>query len=190
MEKEHELEMSRAALVISVVWGAWISGCAPQPQPAKSEEALSVNETNLPVGIIGQVEPIVVYPAKVVLEARIDTGATTSSIDSYDETIFERDGKRWVRFYLLDRKGKKKHMFEKPVVRFVRIVQHNEKSPRRPVVTLTISMGKVVLKRQFTLANRHNFAYQMLVGRNVLNGQAAVDVSVSRTLKPEIVDGD
>lgn len=168
-----------------------MSGCASSSQPTKSVDALStVNETNLPVGIIGQVEPIVVYPAKIVLEARIDTGATTSSIDAYDETVFERDGKRWVRFYLLDRKTKKKHKFEIPVARFVRIVQHNEKSPRRPVVTLMISMGKVVLKRQFTLANRHNFAYQMLVGRNVLNGQAAVDVSVSRTLKPEIVDGD
>ncbi len=172
--------------------GMWMTGCASQTQPVDQaiSSASGINETSLPVGIIGQVEPVVVYPAKIVLEARIDTGATTSSIDSYDDTVFERDGKRWVRFYLLDRKTKKKHKFEKPIVRFVRIVQHNKKSPRRPVVTLTISLGKVVLKRQFTLADRHNFAYQMLVGRNVLNGQAAVDVSVSRTLKPEIVDGD
>ena len=94
-----------------------------------------------------------------------------------------------MRFYLLDRKTKKKHKFEKPVIRFIRIVQHDEKSKRRPVVSLTISMGNVVLKRQFTLANRHNFTYQMLIGRNVLSGQAAVDVSVSRTLRPEIVNG-
>lgn len=184
--------MKRISWLLAVAWTVGVSGCSPEPSAQGVSPSRSAGnvETSLPVGIIGQVEPIVVYPAGIVLEARIDTGATTSSIDSYDETLFERDGRRWVRFYLLDRKTKKKHKFEKPVVRFVRIVEHDGKPARRPVVTLTISMGKVVLKRQFTLANRHNFAYQMLVGRNVLNGQAAVDVSVSRTLKPEIVNGE
>lgn len=184
--------MIRVVLVMIVLGAVGMAGCAPSPPSADSPypTTAGVNETNLPVGIIGQVEPIVVYPAGVVLEARIDTGATLSSIDAYDETIFERDSKGWVRFYLLDRKTQKKHKFEKPVVRFVRIVQHGKKSDRRPVVTLTISLGNVVLKRQFTLANRHKFSYQMLVGRNVLSGQAAVDVSVSRTLRPEIVNGD
>ncbi|MBN1553589.1 MAG: ATP-dependent zinc protease [Phycisphaerae bacterium] len=183
--------MIRAGWILFVVGGGFLSGCAAPPEPVNAPSSQPAPpETTLPVGIIGQVEPIVVYPARIILEARIDTGATTSSIDAYDETVFERDGKRWVRFYLLDRKTKKKYKFERPVTRFVRIVQHDKKSPRRPVVTLTISMGEVVLKRQFTLANRHNFAYQMLIGRNVLNGQAAVDVSVSRTLNPEIVNGD
>ncbi|MBN1942383.1 MAG: ATP-dependent zinc protease [Phycisphaerae bacterium] len=183
--------MIRLVFVVAAVVGVWFTGCAPPAAvDAAAGSSAGGNETNLPVGIIGQVEPIVVYPARIVLEARIDTGATTSSIDSYNDAVFERDGRRWVRFYLLDRKTKKKHKFERPVVRFVRIVEHGKKNTKRPVVTLTISMGKVVLKRQFTLANRHNFAYQMLVGRNVLNGQAAVDVSVSRTLRPEIVNGD
>lgn len=184
--------MIRLVFVFITGLGACLTGCSPtlQTSDSSSPTTTPTNETNLPVGIIGQIEPIVVYPARIILEARIDTGATLSSIDAYDEKIFERDGKRWVRFYLLDRKTQKKYKFEKPVIRFVRIVQHGEKSRRRPVVSLTVSMGNVVLKRQFTLANRHNFAYQMLLGRNVLSGQAAVDVSVSRTLRPEIVNGD
>ena len=48
--------------------------------------------------IIGAVEKVRLLPPNVVLKARIDTGAKTTSIDAQNIIPFERDGKEWVRF--------------------------------------------------------------------------------------------
>ncbi len=161
-------------------------GCdSSSSQISVASEALS----QLPLGIIGQIEPVVIYPLKLVMEARIDTGATTSSIDARDVKIFERDGRRWARFYLIDRKTGKRHKMEKRLIRRVRILDQEIGFQRRPVVELKVGLGDVVLKRQFSLVDRTDFICPILIGRNVLQGQAMVDVSQSRTLKPEIVNG-
>jgi len=52
----------------------------------KSEEVTSKKT------IIGEVEQIRVIPGDVVLKARIDTGATTTSLNAMDVQHFERDG--------------------------------------------------------------------------------------------------
>jgi hypothetical protein len=176
--------MKRWAVLILLAGAFLAGGCAMDSSSggASGEGPLA----SLPLGVIGQIEPVVLYPSKVVLEARIDTGATTSSIDARDIKFFERDRKRWVRFTLVNPKTKQRHTLEAPVARRVHIVEQDRPTQRRSVVELTIGLGKVVLKRQFSLVDRSGFSYPILLGRNVLHGQAAVDVSVSRTLKPEI----
>ena len=42
---------------------------------------------------------------------------------------------------------------------------------------MTVKIGKVTLTREFSLANRKNFEYQVLIGRNIIAGTAAVDPS-------------
>ena len=61
-----------------------------------------VEKARLP--IIGEVEPIYFLPMKSPFAARIDTGATTSSLDCNDVEYFERDGEKWVSFKLKNRK--------------------------------------------------------------------------------------
>ena len=65
--------------------------------------------------IIGEVEPIYFLPMKSPFAARIDTGATTSSLDCQDVEYFERDGEKWVAFKLKNRKTGEEHVFEKKV---------------------------------------------------------------------------
>ena len=55
-----------------------------------TKQEIVVEKAHLP--IIGEVEPIYFLPMKSPFLARIDTGATTSSLDCRDVEYFERDG--------------------------------------------------------------------------------------------------
>ena len=63
--------------------------------------------------IIGEVEPIYFLPMKSPFAARIDTGATTSSLDCQDVEYFERDGEKWVAFKLKNRKTGEEHVLKR-----------------------------------------------------------------------------
>ena len=138
--------------------------------------------TRLPLGIIGETEVVYLPDFTVPFEARIDTGATTSSMDARDIRSFERDGRKWVSFRVIARNGGESRQYECPVVRTVRIKQHGGDSVERFCVMLTFRMGHLTLEREFTLADRSRFEYPVLVGRNILNGLAAVDPSCRNVL--------
>ena len=135
------------------------------------------------LGIIGAVEPIYFLPMKTPFQARIDTGAETSSIDADNIKPFERDGEKWVAFDIINRQNGEKHHFEKPIVKVTEIVRINQHE-KRYVVAMNIKMGNVLMSNvKFTLADRDKFTYQVLVGRNILTGRAVVDTALSNTLK-------
>jgi len=137
------------------------------PQP-RTEEVLAV---------IGAVETVRVDPPGVHLDARIDTGATTSSIHADDKQEFERDGRRWVRFSLSDVTDEDLRHIELPVERTVLIKRHNADSARRYVVRMWVSLGGIREHIEVTLADRGDFEYPLLIGRNFLTDTAIVDVS-------------
>ncbi len=139
------------------------------PTPAYIEQLL----------VIGAVENVILPTAGMRMEARIDTGATTSSIDARDVKLYERDGKKWVSFRLFDRVSQKSSEIELPLKRTVLIKRHNAKSSERYVVELPILMGNISTAVEFTLADRESFEYPVLIGRNFLNGRAVVDVGSS-----------
>ena len=132
--------------------------------------------------IIGAVEPIYMLPMKSAFYARIDTGATTSSIDVTNLKRFERDGEKWVSFTVTNRRSGETHDFEKKIQKRVRITRAEEHE-RRVKVSMDVSFGGEVFKAEFTLAERGDFDYQALIGRNILTGRAIVDTSISNTLK-------
>ena len=132
--------------------------------------------------IIGAIEPIYFLPIKTPFNARIDTGATTSSIGVSNMELFERDGEKWVSFDLINRKNKETHHFEKKIFRQVTI-KRDGKYEKRVVVYMKVKFGGEIIDAQFSLAERENFINQGLVGRNILTGRAIVDTSISYTLK-------
>lgn len=136
----------------------------------------------LPANLIGQLEYITVSApngkdTKIRDKARIDTGAQTTSINAHNIQHFERDGEKWVAFDLKDPNTEKMVSFKRPLVRKTRIKMQNSESVRRKVVKLTLQLGKVSKTVEVTLANRENFKYPILVGRNFLQGNFVVDVS-------------
>ncbi len=135
-----------------------------------------------PLGVIGEVEPVYFEPFDEPFFARVDTGAETSSIDARDIKEFERDGKKWVSFYVEHPDTGERSLFECPVKRRLRIKRALQ-DERRVAVELVVHIGKEVVKGEFTLSDRDEFEYPVLLGRNILSGLALVDVSRSNTLK-------
>lgn len=129
--------------------------------------------------IIGELEYIRLMPPEGTYKARIDTGATTSSLDARDIETFERDGKDWVRFTMPAPDGQENDVeLEEPVARFARIIQSSsEEDDRRPVVKLQFELGEIKRVAEFTLSDRSHLNYPLLVGRNILRDLLVVDVS-------------
>jgi len=135
--------------------------------------------------VIGEAEWVHLPKQKLKLKGRIDTGATTTSIDARDIRIQERDGERWVLFELVDRQNDKSIAMEKPVVRIASIKRHGAKDQERPVVKLRLKIGDVEKYLEVSLTDRSKYDFPVLIGRNFLRGAAVVDVSRAYVTEPE-----
>ncbi len=134
--------------------------------------------------LIGEAEWVYLPAAKMKLKARIDTGATTTSVDARDLRVQERDGKKWAMFTMVDRENDKKVEMEKPVEKVVEIKRHGTENQKRYAVKMRINLGNVSRYITVTLNDRENFEYPVLIGRNFLRGSAVVDVDEAYTVEP------
>jgi len=134
--------------------------------------------------VIGQKEYVYLRDAEMKLSARIDTGAKTSSLHATDIQRYERDGKNWVRFTLTDPEAKRTVELERPLVRRVRIKEHNGDDQRRYIVELRITLGTIKCRTEFSLVDRGHFEFPVLIGRSFLHGKAVVDVTKEYTTSP------
>ncbi|WP_210395692.1 ATP-dependent zinc protease family protein [Motiliproteus sediminis] len=126
--------------------------------------------------VIGEIERVEVSPPGITLNARIDTGATTTSINAVNIEPFERDGRKWVRFELLDDQ-QRSHALERRLERTVLIKRHGDESQQRFVVKLQLSLAGITRAVEVSLTDRSEFEYNLLIGRNLLRDTYAVDVS-------------
>ncbi|TXH62662.1 MAG: ATP-dependent zinc protease [Tolumonas sp.] len=125
--------------------------------------------------ILGETEWIYVEEANGNFMSRVDTGATTSSISAQDVTVFEREGRRWVKFTMPVDGGKSVNV-EAPFVKYIRIRQANGLEDR-PIVRMTIRIGSVTEKADFSLTDRSNMDFPVLMGREFIKDVAVVDVA-------------
>jgi hypothetical protein len=137
--------------------------------------ALPVNPE--PVRIYGWREDILLQGVKDKLLAKLDTGALTSSVHAEEKELFERDGKKWVRFIVTDpqRKDSVRTRIEAPLVRIARIKEPNAEATNREVVRLSFQIGERKLRGEFTLNNRSNMLAPVLIGRSTLKDLGWVD---------------
>ncbi|OEF23206.1 ATP-dependent zinc protease family protein [Vibrio rumoiensis] len=152
----------------------------PKPMPTvkpKSSAATTGEKSADGKLILGQTEWVHLEGLDVNVVARIDTGATTSSISAIDIVPFERDGKKWVKFKLAHDKRQSKEI-ELPVVSTKFIRQSNsDKTFERYAVEGWIRVGDLKVKTPFTLADRTHMDYGLLLGRSFFRDVAIVDVS-------------
>ncbi|GMQ48737.1 putative ATP-dependent zinc protease [Vibrio sp. 10N] len=140
----------------------------PKPAPVKSDDGKL---------ILGEQEYVRLVDMKVTTKARVDTGATTSSLSAVDIVPFERDGKDWVKFKI-KHNGVESKEVSMPVERWVKVKQSSsEESDKRPVVVSVIKIGDMTSKTEFTLADRNHLKYPVLLGRSFFRDVAIVDVS-------------
>lgn len=146
-------------------------------QPEK-EDKLKLELSPTHKLLIGKIEKVKLTPPEKIFHARIDTGATTSSLDAKNIETFERNGSTWVKFKIKDPNKEIFYDVEKPLVRKVKILQAStDEASRRPVIELQFQIGGVKRIEEFTLEDRSHLEYQLLIGRNVLRDLMVVDVS-------------
>ena len=135
--------------------------------------------------ILGETEWIYVEEANGNFMSRVDTGAATSSISAQNVTVFEREGRRWVKFTMPVDGGKSVEV-EAQFVKYIRIRQANGLEDR-PIVRMTIRIGSVTEKADFSLTDRSNMDFPVLMGREFIKDVAVVDVARENVQgKPEI----
>ncbi|MCG6657124.1 ATP-dependent zinc protease [Halomonas campisalis] len=132
--------------------------------------------------LVGRSEWIGLPDIGTYLKARVDSGASTSSLSATEITRFERDGENWVRFKLgltdddVAVDDVRDEWIEAPVVRRVRILQAAG-TESRPVVSLIMSLGAIHEPVEFTLSDRTHLNYPVLLGRRFLMDLAVIDVA-------------
>ena len=130
-----------------------------------------------PIQIFGWREHVTIKGAPASVIAKLDTGARTSSIHVEKDELFERDGRKWVRFIFTDPTKDKSFRvkMEAPLVRIVEIKEPGGKSIPREVVKLGVEIGERKLTGEFTLNNRSNMLAPVLIGRTLLQELGMVD---------------
>ncbi len=130
-----------------------------------------------PIRIYGWREHVLIKGVTEKLQAKLDTGALTSSIHAEEKELFERDGKKWVRFIVTDPSLEKptRTRIEAPLVRIARVKEPGAHSVAREVVKLSFQLGERKLGGEFTLNNRANMLAPVLIGRNMIKTLGWID---------------
>ncbi|RJQ52804.1 MAG: hypothetical protein C4526_07620 [Nitrospiraceae bacterium] len=117
---------------------------------------------------VGEVEEVMLLPWGVRLPARIDTGAAVSSLDA--RRLRVKQGV--AEFRLPEKYG---GLFLRLPVKEWRNIKTARATERRPVVTVKLCLGPIVLDTDVTLTDRSKVKYPVLIGRNVLKDNFVVD---------------
>jgi hypothetical protein len=128
--------------------------------------------------IAGWVEKVRIDNSDFEVKAKLDTGARTSSINARNIKSYKKDGERWVSFtlVLMDSKDNE-HLIEidKPRSRRTKIKNHDGEHDRRHVVDFEVCFNGRKITTEFTLADRREYIYDVLLGRRFLKEAAIVD---------------
>ncbi len=138
--------------------------------------------------VTGWVQNVALYPGGLIVRAKMDSGAKTSSLHVAHMERFSRDSRPWVRFKVTNTKGHAV-VFEQPVVRIVRIKREGGRVEQVPVVMLDICLGPVRKRTQVGLNDRTGFNYQFLVGRRYLAGDFLIDPGRTFLAPPDCKPG-
>lgn len=125
--------------------------------------------------VMGWLESVFLKPWSIRVTAKLDTGAKTSSLHADDIEHFTKNGQEWVRFTLTGAEDDKTVVVERPQVRTVYIKERRARATKRDVVTMVLCKNGRDYETEFTLVDRSNFNYPVLLGRSFLKDVALVD---------------
>lgn len=119
------------------------------------------------------------------LDAKIDTGAYTSSLHCHHIEPFKKDGKDWVRFYVLDpdHPEYEETQYECPIFKIKPVKSSNAQVEERVVIKQKTKFSRYHRTIELSLTNRSEMKYPVLIGRKFLTGHFIVDVSKKFLLK-------
>lgn len=134
---------------------------------------------------LGWIEPVMLDPRLgLELQAKLDTGADTSSLDAHDIRRVRVGEKSYVRFAVRHPETGELVELRKPYIRRVRIRRHFGNYQRRYVVRMQVCIGDSTRSIEVNLVDRNEFEYPMLLGRSALQGWSMIDPDKTNTSSP------
>ncbi len=132
--------------------------------------------------ILGWLEDIVIAPEHgLVITAKLDTGADTSSLGARIIKRFRRGDGRFVRFSVENPEDGESVVLVRPYSRRVLIRTPSGRQERRVVVEMPVCVGGVQLEIEVSLTDRSALSQPMLIGRSALEGFALIDPQLTFT---------
>ncbi len=130
--------------------------------------------------IIGRLEKID-FPEFSIsnLDAKIDTGAYTSSLHCHHIEPIESNGDNWVQFILLDPNHPEyeENPFSAPVHKIRKVKSSNGQIQERFTIKRKIRFFGKIRTIELTLTDRSEMKFPVLIGRKFLSNRFLVDVS-------------
>lgn len=113
------------------------------------------------------------------IEAKIDTGAYSSSLHCHNIKEYEKNGAKWVKFNLLDPEhpSYNERLFSLPISDIREVKSSNGQTELRVFVKTKIIFFNKEHDIELSLTNRSEMKYPILVGRKFLKNKFLVDVS-------------
>lgn len=130
--------------------------------------------------IIGRIERIDLPDWDMFgIEAKIDTGAYTSSIHCHHIVETTIDDKLFVRFNILDPEHPNYNgqQFELPIFKKKEVKSSNGQSELRIIIKTRIKLFDEIFMIQLSLSDRSEMKFPILIGRKFLKNRFVVDVS-------------
>lgn len=111
------------------------------------------------------------------IKAKVDTGARTSALHTFDLSTFSEEGVAKVRFKIHPYQHDLSVVCEcvAPLADERNVTDSGGHTELRPVITTAIALGGITKNIEITLTNRENMKFRMLLGRTAMHGHFAVD---------------
>jgi len=153
----------------------WLLGFAAASLWTSAVVAQAAQSQDHPMPTIaGWIETVTFSDYGISLDAKLDTGADSSSLGVTGLDRFKRQGKIWYRFTLTGEDGKTATI-EQQSNRTARIMRAEVEDTRRPIVRLKICLAGHAAVTDFTLTDRSEQRSPVLIGRRFLGSRIVVD---------------
>ncbi len=125
--------------------------------------------------VYGSTEEIMLIPPHIILNAKFDTGADSSSLHARNIKIIFINGKKFASFDTVDQQGIKQHLqylfVKNSKIKSRTSEQQGDQtaSTLRPEVKLKICIGNETRLIKTNLVDRHQFKFKFLLGREGMN---------------------
>jgi hypothetical protein len=111
------------------------------------------------------------------IQAKVDTGADSSSLHAFNQERFEKEGIEYIRFEIHPRKrsGRGTVECETPIVMDRKVKNPGGRIEVRPVISTSLILKGIPIRALINLTERDEMTFRMLIGRRTMRGKFLVN---------------
>lgn len=111
------------------------------------------------------------------IQAKVDTGADSSSLHAFNQERFERDGVEYIRFEIHPKKRSKTGVIqcESRIVMDRKVKNPGGRMELRPIISTSLVLNGIPIRALINLTQRDEMSFRMLIGRRTMRGKFLVN---------------